>query len=164
MKKLFCAAAAVAVALSVPTQAVAQLGGEATGGKAEGQWGGELGVGYSFRFGPISVRPIGGAFIYKGNNDRYYNQTMSNGETRCRDRSNGQFAKDAKCNDVAAMFYGKLEATVSIPMFAEVGVGGRFMDGEVRPYGLVSVPLAPKVRIVGAGGQEYFSLGVRLGF
>jgi len=140
------------------------FGAELTGGKSAGTWGAEIGVGYGLAIGPISIKPVVGAFIYKGDNDRYYNQTLNNGQTRCRDSTNGQFAKDRLCNDTAALFYGKVEATVTIPAVAELGVGARYLDEKVRPYGIVAVPIAPKIKFVGAGGEDYFSAGLRVGF
>ena len=157
---------AIAGALAASHGAVAAkgLGAELTGGKAEDVWGGELGVGYGLEVGPIAIRPIVGAFLYKGDNDRYVVSTFSNGQSRCRDSANGQFAADRLCNDVAALFYGKIEATYTIPAVAEIGVGARYMDEKVRPYGLIAVPVAPKFKVVGAGGPDYFSAGIRFGF
>lgn len=57
--------AALALALlACPALAQAKgLGVEATGGKADGQWGAEVGASYSMGFGPFTVRPVVGAFI-----------------------------------------------------------------------------------------------------
>lgn len=140
------------------------IGAEVTGGKSGGVWGAELGVGYGFSIGPVSIKPIAGAFIYKGDNSRYVTDTFSNGQTRCRDTTNGQFASSRLCNNTAALFYGKVEATISIPAVAEVGVGARYLDEEIRPYGIVAVPIAPKIKFVGLGGEDYFSAGLRIGF
>jgi hypothetical protein len=165
MKKFIAAMMLAGAVAGLPTSAQAQgIGAELTAGKAEGVWGAELGLGYAFELGPIAVRPVAGAFVYKGDDTRYYMDQMSNGQSRCRDTSNGQFAKRALCNDAAAMFYGKVEATVTLSGVAEVGAGARYMDGEVRPYGLVAIPLGPKLKLIGSGGDRYFSAGLRLGF
>lgn len=167
MKKTLRVLAMAGAMIAAHTAGAAQargLGAEISGVKAEGQWGGDLGLGYGFEVGPFSLRPIVGAFVFKGNNDRYYVDTFNNGQQRCRDHRNGQFAADRFCNNVAAEFYGKVEATFSIPTVAEIGVGARYMDETVRPYGLIAVPIAPKFKAVASGGKEFISAGIRFGF
>lgn len=137
---------------------------EANGARAHERWGGELGVGYAFSAGGFSLRPIVGAFIYQGDNDRYEEDTFSNGQTRCRDTTNGQFADKEKCDNTAVKAYGKVEATYSIPMVAEFGGGARFSSDKVRPYGTVAVPLAPRISIRGNAGPKYYALGLKVGF
>lgn len=137
---------------------------EAAGANAQDRWGGEIGLGYNLSMGGFSLRPIVGAFVYKGDNDRYYEDTFSNGQTRCRDSETGHFAKNSECDNTAVKPYGKVELTYSIPMFAEVGGGARFSSDKVRPYGIVAVPLAPKVRVKGNAGPEYFAVGLMAGF
>jgi hypothetical protein len=162
--KLFRAALAfVAVVQAAPVMAN-EVMVEANGAKAQGRWGGELGVGYSLTAGRFSLRPIVGAFIYKGDNDRYYKDTFSNGQTRCRDGETGQFAKDSECNNVAVKAYGKIEATYSIPATVEIGGGARFSGDKVRPYGTMALPLGPKVRVKANGGPKYYALGLAAGF
>lgn len=153
-----------AAALVAPQAALAEgIGAEVTGARASGLWGVELGVGYGLSLGPINVRPIVGGFVHKNDDERYYTDRFSNGQERCRDTTNGRFVSDSRCG-ASTMFYGKIEATISIPAFAEVGGGGRFMDGDFRPYGLAAFPLAPKVKVVAQGGDRYFSAGLRVGF
>lgn len=137
---------------------------EANGARANGRWGGELGIGYAVSAAGFSLRPMIGAFIYKGDNDRYAESTFSNGQTRCRDLRTGQFAKDEECNDLAAKFYGRIEATYSIPLVAEVGGGARFSGDKVRPYGTIAIPLAPRIRLKGNAGPKYYALGLMAGF
>lgn len=146
MQKTILNAIAVLGLFASPAHALANgLGGELTGGKADGQWGGELGLGYDIGMGPIIIRPIAGAFL-------------------SRDRSDcGNGAGDA-CHSTAASFYGKVEAAVAIPAFAQVGVGARYAREKVRPYALIALPIAPKLKVAGQVGDHYVSAGVRFGF
>ena len=163
-RKIAVAAIAAAMALHTVSASAKGLGLEANGARAHGVWGGELGIGYSLSAGGFSLRPVVGGFLYKGNNDRYYEDTFSNGQTRCRDSETGQFAADEKCDNLAVKAYAKIEATYSIPMFAEIGGGARFSSDKVRPYGTVAVPLAPKIRLKGNAGPKYYALGLTAGF
>lgn len=137
---------------------------EANGARAQGRWGGELGLGYSLSAGGFSLRPIAGAFLHRGDNDRYYMDRFSNGQERCRDSETGRFAKDSECDNLAVKAYAKIEATYSIPLVAEVGGGARFSGDKVRPYGTVAVPLAPKISLKGNAGPKYYALGLKAGF
>lgn len=137
---------------------------EANGARSEGVWGGELGVGYAVGAGGFKIRPMGGVLIYAGDNDRYYEDNLSNGQTRCRDTTNGQFADSEKCDNTALKAYAKLEASYTLPASFEFGAGGRYDGGKVRPYGLISFPVAPKFRVQGNAGDKYFALGVRGSF
>ena len=137
---------------------------EANGARAHGVWGGELGVGYAFEVSGFTLRPMVGGFVYKGDNDRYYKDQLSNGQTRCRDSQTGYFTKDVKCDNTAVKAYGKIEATYTFPMFAEVGAGARFSGDKVRPYGTASFAVAPKIRVKGNIGDQYYALGLRADF
>ncbi len=164
MKKALVLGALLATAgLAAPAQAEGILI-EANGARSEGVWGGELGLGYELGAGGFSIRPIGGVLIYQGENDRYFQDTFDNGQTRCRDSSNGEFAEDRLCDNTALKAYGKLEATYTIAGSMEFGAGGRYDGGKVRPYGLVSFPIAPKFRIHGNVGEEFLALGLRASF
>lgn len=164
MKKLAAVALASAAALQCAPALANGLTLEANGARAHGHWGAELGAGYTLSAGGFSLRPIVGAFIYRGDNDRYYDDTFSNGQTRCRDSETGQFAKDSKCDNTAVKAYGKIEATYSIPLVAEIGGGARFSSDKVRPYGTVAVPLAPRISLKGNAGPKYYALGLKAGF
>ncbi|RYD25977.1 MAG: hypothetical protein EOP89_08020 [Lysobacteraceae bacterium] len=110
---------------------------EANGARAEGEWGGELGAGYSFGAAGFRLTPAAGVFLYQGDNDRYY-EDNNGGNPRCRDSRDGQYARDSKCDNTAVKPYGRVEATYSIPRTATVGAGVRISD-DVRPYGTVAV-------------------------
>ncbi|ANK14178.1 hypothetical protein A9D12_07195 [Erythrobacter neustonensis] len=137
---------------------------EGNGARSEGVWGAELGLGYQVTAGGFSLRPIGGVLVYQGDNERYFTDTFNNGQTRCRDRTNGQFADDRLCDDTALKPYGKLEASYTVAGSLELGGGGRYDGGAVRPYGLVSFPIAPRFRVHGNVGEEFFALGLRGAF
>lgn len=148
----------------VPAAASAQVAIEANGARAQSRWGGELGLGYNLRAGPITFRPIGGALIYAGDNDRYDRQTLANGNTVCRDTSNGQFANRDRCGNTAVSWYAKTEATVSIPLVAEIGAGARFSSDKTRFYGTVAFPVLPALKVKGNVGQRYFAAGLLASF
>lgn len=165
MRKVLYGAIAAALAIGLPASANANgLTLEANGARAESVWGGELGVGYNLTFSGFTLRPIVGAFIYRGDNDRYESNTFSNGQTRCRDMRTGQFAADEKCDNTAAKAYGKVEATYTFAGFAEIGGGARYSGDEVRPYGTVAVSLAPKIKVKANAGDKYYALGLRADF
>lgn len=160
MKKYLIALAGAVALYASP--AAAQVGFEANGAYSEEVWGGELGVGYSVKAGPMSFRAVGGAFIYKGDNDRYF-MDNNGGNPRCRDRANGHYASDIKCDDTAVKPYGRAEALFTTPKGFSLGAGARISD-EVRPYGTVAFRIGPKAKIKGNAGPHYYALGVTLGF
>jgi len=137
---------------------------EANGARAHDTWGGEFGVGYAFEKAGFALRPMIGAFVYKGDNDRYYIDRMKNGAARCRDSETGHFAKTEKCDDTAVKPYARIEATYTVPLVAEVGVGARFSSEKVRPYGTVAIPVLPKIKVKANAGPQYYALGATLGF
>lgn len=163
MIKLAMLGAVMAVAPIASVQAKG-FGGEALGTRAQGEWGGELGVGYNAQLGPIAIRPIGGIFVHKGDNDRYYDDTFSNGQSRCRDGQTGQFASDSKCTNIAVDWYAKAEVAYIASAVFELGGGARFSSEKVRPYGMAAFRLNPTLKLKGSGGPHYYSLGISAGF
>lgn len=155
---------AVIAAVPVASVQAKGFGGEALGARAQGEWGGELGIGYNAQLGPIAIRPIGGIFVHQGDNDRYYDDTFSNGQSRCRDGQTGQFASDSKCTNVAVDWYAKAEVAYVASSGFEFGGGARFSSEKVRPYGTASFRLNPSLKLKGNGGPHYYSLGVAVGF
>lgn len=160
MKKTF-ALAAGACALSMAAPAAAQITIEGNGARADDRWGGELGIGYGLGAAGFKLTPMIGALVYAGDNDRYREDELSNGQTRCRDTTNGQFADDERCSNTKANAYAKVEATYSIPLIATVGAGVRFSERRTTPYGTVAIPLAPTIKLKGNVGDRYFALGIR---
>lgn len=162
MKRIFSVAAAAA-AILVAQPAVAGISAEANGARAEGRWGGELGLGHSLGGGGFAVRPIIGAFLYEGDQDRYY-MDDNGGNPRCRDSTNGQYAKTSYCNNLAVSAYGKIEATYTIPLGPEIGAGVRLSQEQTSPYGTIAIPLAPSIKLKGNAGDGYYAVGIRAGF
>jgi hypothetical protein len=164
MRLVLQAAVAASVALlSTPALADGGFGFEANAARAHDRWGGELGVGYGFGVAGFKLRPVAGVFAFQGDNDRYYTDTFSNGQSRCRDSQNGQFADDSKCENVDFKPYARVEAAYAIPLFAEVGAGVRLSDEKARPYGTIAFS-ASKVRIKANVGPKYYAAGLQLGF
>tara|TARA_B100000678_G_scaffold273966_1_gene264719 strand:+ start:723 stop:1217 length:495 start_codon:yes stop_codon:yes gene_type:complete len=163
MKSALGATATILIAC-LPQQAAAQVAVEGNVARADSEWGAELGVGYSLKSSGFAIRPMGGVLIYQGDNDRYYDDDIGGGDTRCRDRTSGQFADDDKCNNTAVKAYAKLEATYTLLGSAEFGLGARYSGDDVQPYGMVSFPVAPRIRIKANAGDDYYALGLRADF
>jgi hypothetical protein len=160
MKKLSAAIAAAIMFVAATPACASNVVLEANGARAEGQWGGELGAGYTVPVvAGLRLTPVVGAFLHEGDNERYY-QDSNGGNARCRDSATGQYASDSKCNNVAAKFYGRLEATYTIPASLTFGVGARYMSSKVRPYGTLAVPLAPRIDLKGNFGDHYLAAGI----
>lgn len=159
----FLAAAIAAGTLACATPAAAQIGVEANGARADHRWGGELGVGYAIPILPgFRITPAVGVLVFKGDNDRYY-EDPNGGNERCRDSQTGRYAKDSLCDNTEFKAYGRVEATYSIPLSLTLGAGARISD-EVKPYGTIAFPLAPKLQIKGNAGDDYYAVGLRFGF
>lgn len=159
------AALAAAALFGIPAAASAQgLVLEANGARSEGIWGGEFGLGYRMGSGGFALTPVVGAFLYQGDNDRYYVDEFDNGQSRCRDSTNGQFADDGLCSNIAAKAYGRLEATYTIPTAFELGGGARLSSGEVRPYGTVAFAMGPGAKLKANAEKRYYALGVSARF
>jgi len=60
--------------------------------------------------------------------------------------------------------FGQVEGGYSIPALARVGLGARFISGDVKAYGTVALPIAPAVHLKGDAGDGYYALGLTLGF
>jgi hypothetical protein len=140
----------------------AGIGVEANGTRADGHWGGELGVGYAFGVAGFKVTPAVGILAYHRNNGRYYLDDNDEDEA-CRHGNTGRYADRELCNDTTIKPYGRVEATYSIPLLATVGAGVR-VGRDVRPYGTVAMPLLAKLRLKGNAGPHYYAAGLTLGF
>ncbi len=162
MKLRFLAVAAFIGVAVTQSASAGHVYAEANGARVGDRWGGELGVGYAIGIAGFNLSAGGGAFLYKGDNDRYY-EDPNGGNQRCRDSSNGQYVKSSDCNNLAAKAYGRIEATYHIPLFATVGAGAR-IGSKVRPYGTISLPIGPVLTLKGNGGPHYGAIGLRAGF
>jgi opacity protein-like surface antigen len=163
MKNTVLASVGAIIALAASGPASAQVVIEANGARADSRWGGELGIGYSLPVLPrFKITPAVGALIYAEDNGRYY-LDENGGNEACRDSQTGWYSDRDLCDNTRAKAYGRVEATYDVPLFATVGIGARIGD-EVKPYGTVAVPLAPKIQLKGNAGDGYYSLGLRLNF
>ncbi len=160
--KAYVAAALAAVLSCATTPAAAQITLEGNGARADGEWGGELGIGYAVGAAGFKVTPIVGAFVYAGDNDRYY-EDDNGGNPRCRDGDTGRYAKSSYCDNTAVNIYGKVEATYSIPLIATIGAGVRFSERDTTPYGTVALPITPGLKVKGNIGDGFYAVGLRLG-
>lgn len=142
----------------VATPAFAQNGLSLEAGVAELQdvQGAELGIGYRFAAGPLRIAPTVGAFVYQGDNDRYY---FDDGVDRCRDSTNGQFARTDLCNNAATSAYGRIEATLRYRS-VEFGAGYRLDEEDGLPYGTLSFDATRNIAVKVNGGQDYVGLSL----
>jgi len=161
--KYIVAASAAAALWALTSQAQAQSNSlmlEANVAKASDLTGAELGIGWRFNAGSFHLTPAVGALIYQGDNDRYQMYQQSNG-ARCRDTTNGQYARTELCDSTAATAYGRIEATVHWRN-VEIGAGYRISDIESVPYGTVALRVSDMVAIKGNFGNDYIGAGVTL--
>lgn len=164
MSKKISIGLTVAAMFAASPAAAGSVAIEANGARVDETWGAELGIGYGLEISGFTLRPMAGVLLYHGDNNRYVEDTFNNGQTRCRDLSNGQFADDALCSNVAAKAYGKLEATYTVSDSFEFGGGGRFDGGKIRPYGMASVPISRSFRLQGNVGDDFYAIGLRGSF
>ncbi|WP_209316038.1 MULTISPECIES: hypothetical protein [unclassified Brevundimonas] len=157
----YAAAALCALAAQVQAQTPTQTNSlmlEANIAKASDLTGAELGVGWRFNAGNFHLTPAIGALIYQGDNDRYQIYQQSNG-ARCRDTTNGQYARSELCDSTAAAAYGRIEATVHWRN-VEFGAGYRISDIESAPYGTIALRVSEMVAIKANLGEDYIGAGV----
>jgi hypothetical protein len=78
--------------------------------------GGALTAGVSFRWGPLigTFSPLD-VTLYPDDSSPYYTDYFDNGQSRCRDSRNGQFATDASCVAVDASYAFSADAVVLVP-------------------------------------------------
>lgn len=168
---------AIAAIVIASGQAVAQEPSKSGGGASPGEGldltaeiagaqiadltGVELGLGARYGVGGLRLTGMVGGFLHPNQDDRYRSETFANGNTVCRDTTNGQFADDANCAaEVAA--YGKLEASWLFDGGLEVGAGARFSEDQTSPYGTLGYVWPNGVAAYAAGGEDYVGLGLAL--
>lgn len=121
----------------------------------------ELEIGYVKNFGnaSITVNYLAGV-IYSGEAPSgYREETFSNGNTVCRDLSNGQFAKKEKCDPtIEAEYAPSIEASYWLAERVSIGAGYRGGD-EPEAIGTLAYKLGPKGYASIRGGSEYFGIG-----
>jgi len=157
---------AVAAAVLLPAApAAAQVVLEANAARSEGQWGAELGAGFSvISIGGFRITPGAGVFLSDGHDNRY---VLDNAATppECRKVDGGKVVSDKRCESDSTRFYGRVEATFTLPVAGiSVGTGARLMSSKLRPYGTLAVPLVPLVNVKANAGPKYLAAGVQARF
>lgn len=164
MKSVAFAPVAAAM-LGLASPAAAQVALEANAARADGQWGAELGAGFSvISIGGFRITPRAGVFISDGSNARYAIDNTAN-PPACVDTDTGQTVRDGRCDDRSTRLYGRVEATYSIPLAGiTLGTGARLTSSKLRPYGTIAVPLMPLVNLKGNAGAKYLAAGLQARF
>lgn len=157
---LFATAATAAAVLGFSAPASAQVTAEANVAKWQGQWGGELGVGYPIlQDGGFKVTPSVGAFIYDRDHPGYY----EGDEDVCYRRSDGAAVGESRCDGSGLKAYGRIEASYSLPIVS-LGVGARVMGDSVRAYGTAAMPVMPMIDAKVNVGDGYLAAGLQARF
>lgn len=88
-----------------------------------------------------TLLPIELTFVPGTADPRYYQDTFSNGQTRCRDSQTGQFASNTKCQaPIGIKYSGALEANVQPSLHHPIFVGAGFHAGYARTaYGTIGL-------------------------
>jgi hypothetical protein len=158
MRFLLASAASLAAFL-MAAPAPAGPAAEANFAHADGRWGAELGLGYGFGTAGFTIRPMAGALVYRGGEDRY-DRIGGN----CVDSHGGGTVHDWRCENLGARAYGKVAATYAIPLFGEVGLGGRYSGDKLRGYATAAFSFLPKLKLKANAGPHYGAAGLSLGF
>ncbi len=164
MKSIVIPAVAAAMVLAA-SPAAAQVALEANVARSEGQWGGELGAGYSvISIGGFRITPAVGVFLSDGDDDRY---VLDNAATppECRRADSGKIVSDKRCDSDSTRLYGRVEATFTLPVAGvSAGTGARLMSGKLRPYGTLAMPLMPLLNVKANAGPKYLAAGLQARF
>ena len=163
MKLLKTLTALAALTAATQSSHATGIGTEAAFAQVDGINGGELGLGYGYDIGPLRVAPSAGAYIYRGDPSRFFLQTQLDNSTACIDSTDNMIATLVHCNDLAAQAYGKIEATLGIPGVGRLGGGYRISESST-PYGTVILTALPVLAIKGSVGNDYYAVGLSLGF
>lgn len=120
----------------------------------------ELGIGGRYGWNDLRLSGVIGGFVYANEDDRFRSETLGNGNTVCRDTSNGQFSDSSNCAaDVSA--YGKIEAAWAFDNGLEIGVGGRFTEDLNTPFGTLAYRFGQGGgAIYATGGDDYIGIGI----
>lgn len=159
--KFALAALTMASIAATAAPACAQASLEANVARSEGQWGGELGAGYSvIAIEGFRVTPGVGVFLFDGGRDGYVDAGA-----QCVDEATAAPAPEEFCDGSSARLFARAEATYTIPLAGiTAGLGGRFMSGDLRPYATISVPLLPLLSLKANAGHKYYAAGLNARF
>ena len=159
---IFAAAAAFSI-FAGPEAASAQgLVIDAAGARAEERWGVEGSVGYRIGTLGFAITPSVGAFVTRSDEQRYVEHPDPSGGTQCIDTRDGDSVRDIRCENADVRPFARVEATYSVPLIAEIGLGVR-IGKDTQPYGTVAFPVFPAVKLKGNAGPDYVALGLRVG-
>lgn len=127
---VLCAAKAARAEITRPVGFSTSIGYSHPGQSGLGVTAGVYG-----RFAPILVAGMLDITLVGGEpNTRYRSETLDNGNTVCRDTTNGQFAKKASCGDSLDALLGAMLEVAIIPI-EEVFLGAGVRTGpSVGPY------------------------------
>lgn len=152
---------ALATALAFAAQPVAaQVVAEANVARTEGDWGGELAAGVPvISDGGFSITPGVGAFFHHRGHPGY-----DEDGGQCFNKDTGDQVSDGKCDNSGTKIFGKVEATYRLPASLAVGIGARFISGDLRAYGTVAMPVLPHVDVKGNLGDHYIAAGLQARF
>jgi hypothetical protein len=93
----------------------------------------------------LALTPVDLGVMTQDPNGRYQTETLSNGNTVCRDHTNGQFASESNCGP--RILYAASADVLAALMSGngnEVGLGGGYRVGNsAGPYGLASLHFGP---------------------
>lgn len=118
----------------------------------------ELGVKYQpaswieFGFSPANL------VFFENEDDNFENQDLGNGQSRCRNLSNGQFADDYNC---APDVSWRGAATGELNLGDNLSVGGGYLFGEQESaFGSLRYNFNDTFSLLGRAGEEYASLAI----
>mgnify|MGYP003409418649 CR=1 FL=1 len=98
---------------------------------------------------------------------------FSNGNTICRDESNGQFADDELCNsEIDTEWRATAELQLRVADNVLIGAGGIYViqgdldsdEERLSAYGSMTLELTPRFAINFKGGSDYASVQARVSF
>lgn len=163
--KLALGAIALAGTLAIATPAMAQVALEANVARSEGRWGAEVGAGYTvLAIDNFRVTPMVGIFLHDKSSDRYDLAEVA-GELRCRNVASGRAVDRDRCDGDGRKFYGRIEATLALPIVGvNAGAGARLTGGDFRPYVTASAPLLPMIDLKANAGSKYVAAGLSARF
>lgn len=147
------------VAALLSTSFAASAGWTGFVGYADGAHnGGEVALGYRYEAASgtaIALHPLQGVIYSTGAPEGYREETFSNGQTVCRDLSNGQFAKKSNCEDGLGFEYTP-SAELTQRLGTKISIGAGYRGGDkASVYGVLQVYAFKVVHIGIRGGPEY---------
>lgn len=120
--------------------------------------GAELAFGYRYETSSgtsISLHALQGVIYSTGAPDGFRKETFSNGQTVCRDLSNGQFSEKENCQSGFGFEYTpSAEVAQRITSSFSIGAGYRAGDA-VGAYGAIHIQAFKVAHIVARVGPEY---------